>query len=294
MMHLLTSAAPGPEFHNVLSAHLDSDEFQNLIHSVTLRTPETSNRSSIFAMMVDDPIGLKSQCDLEPQHNIQTSFKMLEEYAPMTRGMKKAKSFWLKTEKYRENPNERGRIQDEYPNEVLEIQTMVLEKHSINMLESLLTKGYHRIQLDPVPLPSEFVNLNYYCELEPGDLGERALGEFLGADKSSGAAWRFNEVDFRTIERNFPEKVDELKNLLWLRHLANKAQRERRWPSDPEATRAADRPHRIRFYTVMSISGVTSIALTALTIFLAQPLLLIPALLSAAIVVITPFIYPFY
>lgn len=288
----LNSAEPMP--------YTNMSDFWERSHEIrrwrdALRPPRNAHeRCPQDVLMSYTPLALKLLCQNEPQHGIQNTYKMLEDYEPMTRGMKKAKSFWLKTEKYEANPAERERIREAFFDEVVEMHDMLLEKHACVSSQSWITRGFHRKQIVREPMPAEFTSLHYYCQLEPDDLGGEELISFLGP-KASGERWYFQSFDFRTIEQDFPEKIDMLKDLLWLRHLSCKHEREGRLPDPyPEATLEMNRGKRICFYMIMAVSSIATIAMTALTIALAQPLILIPALLSAVVVVMTPILYPYY
>src|SRR5215216_3922486 len=118
----------------------------------------------------------------------RSSLKYLRGYQPETPGMHKAKSFWLKARKYDQNPAEREKIRQQYPEEVATLRRLVWEKHQTNMIEASISKGYFRKARGPnleIPIPDNFINLGDYLLFEPEDNDHPSWGikKLLGCSK---------------------------------------------------------------------------------------------------------------
>src|ERR1700730_5707677 len=79
----------------------------------------------------------------EPEY-AESSVQWLENLEPETSGMRKAKHFWLKCEKYFENPAAREEMRRCYAQDIETLRARVRERSICIRHETVLSKGYHR------------------------------------------------------------------------------------------------------------------------------------------------------
>lgn len=242
-----------------------------------------------------NPMSIYFDQSFEPQY-AKNSITYLHDYHPDKIGLKKAKSYWLNLDKYSADPVSREKIWDDYPNEVRSIRSLVGIIHKKICNDAVINRGYYRQPRDPGsdPVPSSFVRLEDYTVVEPNDvmttIEVEALGYFLHhapCDK----IWNINRDNLNQIQDRFPHKIEALKILLWQRHIA--LQEHRKTISDHFnlQTLTAIKSQKPWVITITTISFVAGVIFCGIAIACAQPLLLIPAIISAVISVLTPSIY---
>lgn len=232
----------------------------------------------------DDPVALKNFCDREDAYFPERTYQWLTNYQPLNEGMRKAKNFWLKTQKYSDNSEAREEIRDAYPQEVAELGHQIWKKHCQVDSENWINAGYYLKYRPNMPMPEEFASLDHYHQLEPGDripYGHADRVSVLLESYKPVSEWTLDTEDFQLIETHLPHKVEDLKQILWHRHLALEAKREE------ERLEASEKVKTALKIAALVIAPVSFIGFTSAAIFMFQPLFLIPAFAVIAVAMLT-------
>jgi hypothetical protein len=240
------------------------------------------------------PFSVHFESSQEPRY-MPTSWHFLQYYQTETLGMKKAKSFWLRTEKYIQNPEAREQIRNQYPEEVATLRRTIRLKHISIRDEAAIASRHPITPHDPTSciIPDNFVNLEDFFIFEPeervGLTTREALTHFIGTYKDDDLLWNITVDDLRLIQRDHPDKVEKLKQLLWERHLyrvregTGRIVRVNNEGSQQEA--------RVLMILITTISAIGATIFAGIAIFTSQPLLFTSSAILLITAIAAPLIY---
>lgn len=242
------------------------------------------------------PMALHIEALYEPKYD-KTSLQNLEEYLPETKGLKRAKSYWLKLNKYISNPLVREKIRETYLEEVETVRKMVKAQHETICTETIINRGFFRYPRAPEDrqIPPNFIVLEDYLRIEPLDFASKieqdALTSFLWLSRKDGKKWDLTAEDLRLIHKICPHKVDRLKTLLWQRHICCMEERQRGLEYVRERTLTYLQNQKPLVIAISVISAFATVTCASVTIIACQPLFLIPTAIAMLSTVLTPSIY---
>lgn len=235
---------------------------------------------------------------VEAPYNVKSSMDFLQEYEAETRAMKKAKSFLMKFQKYNANPETREAKRQQYRVEIDALRARVWKFHIMNKAANGITFMYNYQPRVPVALPEEFQNLSYYAVLQPVDCRNsnlfRVIQHYIEACKGHNLQQPLGR-DLGEIQNRYPKESEELKKLLWERHLAKKEQDDARNEVFERMSEESNRKRKIE--SLISVSTIIAAAASVIFLILActiNPFLAIPTASFFIASVAIPIIFNFW